>query len=179
MAYEIIYHHESWIGENEVTLNDIYGYDKIKKELLEFIQHPLNHNEVYGQYQFIPTYGLLLYGPRGCGKTLLIKAIAKACNVHFISIKGNELLRLTPMGSQEKIKEIYEKARSAYPCLIFLDDLDIISGPGIVKDAIRKQLLQEMDELSLKYYYWKLIFFYFSDKQSGIYRSCLSKTRKN
>jgi len=159
MAYVITYAHSSWLGENDATLSDIGGYDDIKKQLLSFIQHPMNHRQVYQKYYFIPNYGLLLYGPPGCGKTLLIKAIAQECNVHFICVKSCELFCLSVMEATAKIKEIFEKAKTATPCLIFWDDLDVLCGTGIRKAVIRTQLLREMDDLSQRYYPDKLIFF--------------------
>ncbi len=81
--------------------------------------------------------GVLFYGPPGCGKTLLAKAIANECQANFISIKGPELLTMWFGESEANVRDIFDKARSAAPCVLFFDELDSIakSRGGSVGDA--------------------------------------------
>ena len=74
-----------------------------------------------------PSKGVLFYGPPGCGKTLLAKAIANECQANFISIKGPELLTMWFGESEANVRDIFDKARSAAPCVLFFDELDSIA----------------------------------------------------
>lgn len=74
-----------------------------------------------------PSKGVLFYGPPGCGKTLLAKAIANECQANFISIKGPELLTMWFGESEANVREIFDKARQSAPCVLFFDELDSIA----------------------------------------------------
>ena len=74
-----------------------------------------------------PSKGVLFYGPPGCGKTLLAKAIANECQANFISVKGPELLTMWFGESEANVREIFDKARQAAPCVLFFDELDSIA----------------------------------------------------
>ena len=74
-----------------------------------------------------PSRGVLFYGPPGCGKTLLAKAIANECQANFISVKGPELLTMWFGESEANVRDIFDKARSAAPCVLFFDELDSIA----------------------------------------------------
>merc|ERR1712045_106467 len=78
----------------------------------------------------MPSRGVLFYGPPGCGKTLLAKAIANECQANFISIKGPELLTMWFGESEANVRDIFDKARTAAPCVLFFDELD--SVPQVV-----------------------------------------------
>ncbi len=101
---------------------------------------------------------MLFYGPPGCGKTLLAKAIANECQANFISIKGPELLTMWFGESEANVRDIFDKARSAAPCVLFFDELDSIakSRGGSVGDAggaadrVINQILTEMDGMGSK-----------------------------
>ena len=71
-----------------VTWADIGGLEKVKNELQELVQYPVEHPEKFLKFGMTPSKGVLFYGPPGCGKTLLAKAIANECQANFISIKG-------------------------------------------------------------------------------------------
>ena len=73
-----------------------------------------------------PRTGLLFYGPPGTGKTLLAKAIANECKMNFISVKGPELLNMYVGESEKNIRDIFDRARSNLPCIIFFDELDAL-----------------------------------------------------
>jgi transitional endoplasmic reticulum ATPase len=74
-----------------------------------------------------PSRGVLFYGPPGCGKTLLAKAIARECQANFVSIKGPQLLTMWFGESEANVRDIFDKARAAAPCILFFDELDSIA----------------------------------------------------
>ena len=98
---------------------------------------------------------MLFYGPPGTGKTLLGKCVAKECKMSFISVKGPELLNMYVGESEKNVREVFERARSCSPCIIFMDELDALvpkrgnSGDSNqVMDRIVAELLQQMDSAS-------------------------------
>ena len=105
-----------------------------------------------------PSRGVLFYGPPGCGKTLLAKAVANECQANFISIKGPELLTMWFGESEANVRDVFSKARAAAPCVLFFDELDSIaqqrgghSGDGGGSgDRVMNQLLTEMDGVGSK-----------------------------
>lgn len=141
-----------------VTWNDIGGLEKVKTELQELVQYPVEHPEKFLKFGMTPSKGVLFYGPPGCGKTLLAKAIANECQANFISIKGPEMLTMWFGESEANVREVFDKARQAAPCVLFFDELDSIakSRGGSVGDAggagdrVINQILTEMDGMSSK-----------------------------
>jgi len=105
-----------------------------------------------------PSKGVLFYGPPGCGKTLLAKAIANECQANFISVKGPELLTMWFGESEANVREIFDKARQSAPCVLFFDELDSIAtqrgssvgDAGGAADRVLNQLLTEMDGMNAK-----------------------------
>lgn len=87
----------------------------------------MEHPEKFLKFGMTPSKGVLFYGPPGCGKTLLAKAIANECQANFISIKGPELLTMWFGESEANVRDIFDKARSAAPCVLFFDELDSIA----------------------------------------------------
>nr|TKS00786.1 hypothetical protein D5086_0000179300 [Populus alba] len=134
---------------------DIGGLEKVKMELQETVQYPVEHPEKFGMS---PSKGVLFYGPPGCDKTLLAKAIANECQANFISIKGPELLTMWFGESEANVRDVFDKARQSAPCVLFLDELDSIAiqrGNSVgdaagAADRVLNQLLTEMDALSAK-----------------------------
>jgi len=110
------------------------------------------------KYGMNPSKGVLFYGPPGCGKTLLAKAIANECQANFISVKGPELLTMWFGESEANVREIFDKARSAAPCVLFFDELDSIArsrgssvgDAGGAADRVINQILTEMDGVGAK-----------------------------
>lgn len=141
-----------------VTWEDVGGLESVKQELQEMVQYPVQHPELYLKFGMCPSKGVLLYGPPGCGKTLLAKAIANECQANFISIKGPELLTMWFGESEANIRDIFDKARQAAPCVLFFDELDSIAtargngggDAGGAGDRVINQLLTEMDGMSSK-----------------------------
>jgi transitional endoplasmic reticulum ATPase len=136
-----------------VTWADIGGLEKVKQELKETIQYPLDYPEKFDKFGLPPSKGILFYGPPGCGKTLLAKAVANECQANFISIKGPELLTMWFGESEANVREVFDKARSSAPCVLFFDELDSIAGArgsgggdaGGAGDRVINQILTEMD----------------------------------
>ena len=144
---------ETVVEVPNVTWDDVGGLDDVKRELKELVQYPVTHPEKFRKFGLEPPRGALLYGPPGCGKTLIAKAIANECESNFISIKGPELLSMWVGESEGNIREIFDKARTSAPCIMFFDELDSIAqarGGGNVSDRVINQLLTEMDGVGAK-----------------------------
>lgn len=141
-----------------VTWDDVGGLAEVKKELQELVQYPVEHPEKFEHFGMQPSRGVLFFGPPGCGKTLLAKAIASECQANFISIKGPELLTMWFGESESNVREIFSKARAAAPCVLFFDELDSIAkargsslgDAGGAGDRVINQLLTEMDGMGAK-----------------------------
>merc|ERR1711871_692790 len=141
-----------------VSWADIGGLERVKAELKETIQYPLEYPEKYEKFGMAPSKGVLFYGPPGCGKTLLAKAVANECQANFISIKGPELLTMWFGESEANVREVFQKARAAAPCVLFFDELDSIAQQrggsqgdgGGAGDRVMNQLLTEMDGVGSK-----------------------------
>ena len=91
---------------------------------MQTVQYPVEHPEKFEKFGMSPSKGVLFYGPPGCGKTLLAKAIANECQANFISVKGPELLTMWFGESEANVREIFDKARQSAPCVLFFDELD-------------------------------------------------------
>merc|ERR1719216_331805 len=141
-----------------VTLADVGGLENVKRELQELVQYPVEHPEKFLKFGMMPSKGVLFYGPPGCGKTLLAKAIANECQANFISIKGPELLTMWFGESEANVREIFDKARQSAPCVLFFDELDSIAtqrgssqgDAGGAGDRVMNQLLTEIDGVGVK-----------------------------
>ncbi|MBT3417066.1 CDC48 family AAA ATPase [Candidatus Woesearchaeota archaeon] len=144
---------EVLVEKPNVTWDDIGGLEKLKQELKEVVEWPLNHAEAFERIGIKAPKGVLLYGPPGTGKTMLAKAVANESEANFISIKGPELISKWVGESEKGIRKIFEKARQASPTIIFFDEIDAIAGArgsgGGSKSTERmvNQLLTEMDGL--------------------------------
>ncbi|KAK6153279.1 hypothetical protein DH2020_012918 [Rehmannia glutinosa] len=118
---------ETVVEVPNVSQDDIGGLDNVKRELQETVQYPVEHPEKFEKFGMSPSKGVLFYGPPGCGKTLLAKAIANECQANFISVKGPELLTMWFGESEANVREIFDKARQSAPCVLFFDELDSIA----------------------------------------------------
>jgi len=139
------------------TWDDIGGLENVKAEMREMILYPIEHPEKFEKFGMKPSKGVLFYGPPGCGKTLMAKAVANECAANFISVKGPELLTMWFGESEANVREIFDKARGASPCVLFFDELDSVgtargsgSGGGGASDRVLNQLLTEMDGAGAK-----------------------------
>merc|ERR1719226_312504 len=140
------------------TWEDIGGLEDVKANLREMILYPIEHPDKFHKFGMSPSKGVLFYGPPGCGKTLLAKAVASECSANFVSIKGPELLTMWFGESEANVREVFDKARAAAPCVLFFDELDSIgtargsSGgdAGGAGDRVMNQLLTEIDGVGVK-----------------------------
>uniref|UniRef100_A0A915ANN0 vesicle-fusing ATPase n=1 Tax=Parascaris univalens TaxID=6257 RepID=A0A915ANN0_PARUN len=149
---------ETTVETPNVTWADIGGLQNVKRELQELVQYPVEHPDKYLKFGMQPSRGVLFYGPPGCGKTLLAKAIAHECQANFISIKGPELLTMWFGESEANVRDVFDKARAAAPCVLFFDELDSVAKArggsigdgGGAADRVINQILTEMDGMSNK-----------------------------
>jgi len=146
---------ETVIETPNVSWADIGGLEEVKRELIETVMYPVNHPEKFTKFGQHPSKGVLLYGPPGCGKTLLAKAVATECKANFISIKGPELLSKWVGDSEANVRALFDKARGSAPCVLFFDEIDSIgksrvtaSNDGGTTDRMLNQLLTEMDGMN-------------------------------
>lgn len=117
---------ETVVEVPNIKWEDIGGLEEVKRNLQEMILYPIDHPEKFEQFGMSPSRGVLFYGPPGFGKTLLAKAVASECSANFISIKGPELLTMWFGESEANVREVFDKARTAAPCVLFFDELDSI-----------------------------------------------------
>ncbi|CAE8616257.1 unnamed protein product [Polarella glacialis] len=150
---------ETVVEVPNIKWDDIGGLEETKRALQETILYPIDHPEKFEKFGMQPSRGVLFYGPPGCGKTLLAKAVASECSSNFISIKGPELLTMWFGESEANVREVFDKARAASPCVLFFDELDSIgtargsSGGGDAGgagDRVMNQLLTEIDGVGAK-----------------------------
>ncbi|XP_020269386.1 peroxisome biogenesis protein 6, partial [Asparagus officinalis] len=137
-----------------VKWEDVGGLEEVKKSILDTVQLPLLHKDLFSS-GLRKRSGVLLYGPPGTGKTLLAKAVATECSLNFLSVKGPELINMYIGESEKNVRDIFQKARSARPCVIFFDELDSLApargasgDSGGVMDRVVSQMLAEIDGLS-------------------------------
>ncbi len=131
--------------------DEVGGLESIKKQLKEAIEWPLKYPDLFKKAGVRPVKGILLYGPPGCGKTLLAKAVATESQFNFITVKGPEIISKYVGDSEKRIRDIFKKARKSAPTIIYFDDIDAISvGRGDsmgtqVYNSVVNQILTEMD----------------------------------
>ena len=135
-----------------VHWNDIGDLEGIKQELKESVEWPLKNPEVFKRMGIAPPKGILLFGPPGCGKTLLARAVATESEANFISIKGPEVFSKWVGESERAIREVFRKARMSAPAIVFFDEIDALvprRGAGYadsgVTERVISQLLTEID----------------------------------
>ena len=137
----------------DVKWEDIGGLEDTKRELQEMVRYPIEHRHLFEKFGMMASRGVLFYGPPGCGKTLMAKAIANECGANFISVKGPELLNAWFGGSEANVRDLFDKARAASPCILFFDEMDSIArargsgggGASETSDRVINQLLAEID----------------------------------
>ena len=137
-----------------VTWDDVGGLDPVKCLLKEAVEWPLRYADSFKRIGVEPPKGVLLYGPPGTGKTMLAKAIANESESNFLTVKGSDILSKWYGESEQRIAEVFKKARQVAPAIIFLDELDALApvrgsalGEPHVTERIVNELLTELDGL--------------------------------
>jgi transitional endoplasmic reticulum ATPase len=142
---------ESTLEVAAVTLDDVGDMVEVKQVLTESVLWPLTYPDTFARLGVSPPRGVLLYGPPGCGKTYLVKAIAGTGKANVLSVKGAELLSKWVGDSERSVRELFRRAREASPTLVFLDEVDALAparGQGTdggVTDRVVAALLTELD----------------------------------
>ncbi|KAF3038852.1 Peroxisome biosynthesis protein pex1 [Didymella heteroderae] len=130
--------------------DSIGGLTATRQTLLETLQYPTTYAPIFAQCPLRLRSGLLLYGFPGCGKTLLASAVAGECGLNFISVKGPEILNKYIGASEKSVRDLFERAEAARPCVLFFDEFDSIApkrghdSTGVT-DRVVNQLLTQMD----------------------------------
>ncbi|KAG0694266.1 P-loop containing nucleoside triphosphate hydrolase protein [Suillus ampliporus] len=145
------------LQKSDVEWADIGGLKDTKLVLRETLEWPTKYAQLFKQSPLRLRSGLLLYGYPGCGKTLLASAVAKECGLNFISIKGPELLNKYIGQSEKSVRDIFDRASAAKPCVLFFDEFDSIAPKRLlngvcrghdstgVTDRVVNQMLTQMD----------------------------------
>ncbi|CAM1506577.1 Fc.00g062180.m01.CDS01 [Cosmosporella sp. VM-42] len=138
------------LQSSSTTFKSIGGLQETRKVLLETLQYPTKYAPIFAQCPLRLRSGLLLYGFPGCGKTLLASAVAGECGLNFISVKGPEILNKYIGASEKSVRDLFDRAQAAKPCVLFFDEFDSIApkrghdSTGVT-DRVVNQLLTQMD----------------------------------
>ena len=137
-----------------VRWEDIGGLETVRQEILDLVELPRKRPELFPPGCPVRR-AVLLFGPPGTGKTLVARAVATECDMHFISVKGPELLDVYVGESEANVRRVFSRARAMQPCVVFFDELDALAPArgrggdgGGVMDRVVSQILTEMDSLS-------------------------------
>ncbi|KAG9455074.1 hypothetical protein H6P81_007978 [Aristolochia fimbriata] len=139
----------------KVSWEDIGGQEEVKSQLKEAVEWPQQHHEAFQRVGIHPPTGVLMFGPPGCSKTLMARAVASNAGLNFLAVKGPELFSKWVGESEKAVRSLFAKARAAAPSIIFFDEIDglaITRGKendgASVGDRVMSQLLVELDGLS-------------------------------
>jgi len=138
------------LQKSSTTWRDIGGLETVKETLKETLELPTRYAPLFATVPLKLRSGILLYGPPGCGKTLLASAVAKECGLNFISIKGPELLNKYIGASEQAVRDAFAKAEAARPCVLFFDEFEAIcpargADSTGVTDRVVNQMLCHLD----------------------------------
>ncbi|KAG5339520.1 SPAT5 protein, partial [Acromyrmex charruanus] len=137
-----------------VRWSDIGGQEDLKLKLKQSVEWPLKHPEAFIRMGITPPRGVLMFGPPGCSKTMIAKALATESKVNFLNIKGPELFSKWVGESEKAVREVFRKARQVAPSIIFIDEIDALGGErgsssggsgSNVQERVLAQLLTELD----------------------------------
>lgn len=142
---------EIFIETPNIRWSDIGGQDTSKRLLQSAVSRPLHQAPAMRRLGLNPKKGVLLYGPPGCSKTLLVKALAAESSLNFLAVKGAEIVSMYVGESERNVREIFRKARAASPSIVFFDEIDSIAGDrsssssGVGSMNLLTTFLNEMD----------------------------------
>ena len=141
---------EFYVERPKVWWNDVGGLDEIKKTLTDNLIIAMKEPSKFTKMGIRPPRGALVYGPPGCGKTLLGRALATETGANMILVRGPEILSRWLGESEKAVREIFRKAKAASPCVVIFDELDSLarskSGDGGASETVLSQLLTEIEE---------------------------------
>jgi len=143
---------KGFVNVPKITYEDIGGMKRVLEKVREMIELPLKYPELFKHLGIEPPKGVLLYGPTGCGKTLLAKAVANEAGANFYFINGPEIMSKYYGESEEKLRRIFREAEENAPSIIFIDEIDAIASrreeaTGEVEKRLVSQLLTLLDGL--------------------------------
>lgn len=139
------------VAVGNVTLNDVGDMAEARQALTEAVLWPLQHPDTFARLGVEPPRGVLLYGPPGCGKTFVVRALASTGQLSVHSVKGSELMDKWVGSSEKAVRELFRRARDSAPSLVFLDEIDALaprrgqSFDSGVTDRVVAALLTELD----------------------------------
>ncbi|MGO4441879.1 AAA family ATPase [Mycobacterium sp. 2YAF39] len=139
------------VSVGSVTLEDVGDMAETKQALTEAVLWPLQHPETFERLGVEPPRGVLLYGPPGCGKTFVVRALASSGRLSVHAVKGAELMDKWVGASEKAVRDLFRRARDSAPSLVFLDELDALaprrgqSFDSGVTDRVVAALLTELD----------------------------------
>lgn len=140
---------KEWKGiRPNVTFDDIGALEKVKEELTMSILLPSRYPDKFASFGISKPSGVLLYGPPGCGKTLIAKAVSSMSHCNFLSIKGPELITKYVGDSEKHLRDLFEKAKNLSPCVLFFDEIDSLCsrrGKNEFGNRIVNQILTLLD----------------------------------
>jgi len=134
-----------------VSWRDIGGMEELKLKLKQAVEWPIKHAGMFAKMGVSPPKGVLMYGPPGCSKTMIAKALANESKLNFVAIKGPELFSKWVGESEQAVRDLFHRARRVAPSIIFFDEIDALGaergggGSGKVGDRVLAQMLTEMD----------------------------------
>ena len=141
---------EVYVERSKVWWHDVGGLDEVKKSLTDNLITAMKEPNKFTKMGIRPPKGALIYGPPGCGKTLLARALATETGANMILVRGPEVLSKWMGESEKAIREIFRKAKASSPCVVIFDEIDSLAknrtGEGTSGENILSQILTEIEE---------------------------------
>ncbi|WP_338603505.1 AAA family ATPase [Sulfolobus tengchongensis] len=134
------------VEDKKINWNDIGGYEDVKREIREYIELPLKNKDVAMRYGLKPPKGILLFGPPGCGKTMMMRALANESKLNFLYVNISDIMSKWYGESEARLRELFNNARKNAPCILFFDEIDTIGvkRESHTGDSVTPRLLSLM-----------------------------------